>query len=237
MGGALGLRGHRIHHGIMRVIEYRAVEEDGHREGIVSVVPPPRRHHCPVPVAGAAKVAGYRSEVPCELDADDFTRLLTGCDCGSDVGLHDRAILSILWRLGLRRGEVAGLRIDDIDWRRGEITIRGKANRHELLPIPIDVREALVRYLQEGHLRVPTGCRTLFFQMGAPEDVMSSAGVGDVVSRVSDRVGPPVMGAHRLRHGTATQLVRNGITWPENAQVMRPGPWPSPHLRPPSTRC
>lgn len=167
------------------------------------------------------KITGYRPEVPGELDEEDFTRLLCGCDCNSDVGLRDRAILTILWRLGLRRSEVAGLRVDDIDWRHGEITIRGKGRHHELLPIPIDVGEALVRYLQQGHRRVPPGCRALFVQVRAPEGAMSPAGVGDVVSRVSARVGLPVIGAHRLRHGTATQLVHNGASWPEIAQIMR----------------
>ena len=174
------------------------------------------------PLAAALpKIAGHRLNVPCELDESDFTRLLAGCDCSRDVGLRDRAILTLLWRLGLRRGEVAGLRIDDIDWRHGEITIRGKGNHHELLPIPIDVGDAIVRYLHDGHRRIPPGCRALFLQMRAPEGKMSPYGVGDVVARVSRRVGLPVMGAHQLRHGTATQLVRNGASWPEIAQIMR----------------
>lgn len=174
------------------------------------------------PLAAALpKVAGHRRNVSCELDEGDFARLLGGCDCGRDVGLRDCAILTILWRLGLRRGEVAGLRVDDIDWRRGEITVRGKGNRYELLPIPIDVGEAIARYLHDGHRRVPPGCRALFVQVRAPEGAMSPTGVGDVVARLSRRVGLPAMGAHRLRHGTATQLVRNGASWPEIAQVMR----------------
>ena len=167
------------------------------------------------------KVAGHRHNVPCELDEHDFERLLGGCDRSRDVGLRDYAILMILWRLGLRRGEVAGLRVDDIDWRRGQITTRGKGNRHELLPVPIDVGEAIVSYLQDGHRRVPPGCRALFVQVRAPEGAMSPAGVGDVVARVSRRVGLPAMGAHRLRHAAATQLVRSGASWPEIAQVMR----------------
>lgn len=137
------------------------------------------------------------------------------------MGLRDSAILTVLWQLGLRRSEVAGLRVDDIDWRRGEITIRGKGNHQELLPIPKDVGEAIVRYLQDGHRRVPPGCRALFVQMRAPEGPMSPTGVGDVVERLCRRVGLPAMGAHQLRHGTATQLVRNGASWPEIAQVMR----------------
>jgi len=174
------------------------------------------------PLAAALpKLAGHRRNVPCEFDECDFVRLLGGCDCSRDVGLRDYAILTILWRLGLRRAEVAGLRVDDIDWRRGEVTIRGKGNRHELLPIPIDVGEAIVQYLHDGHRRVPPGCRALFVQVRAPEGAMSPGGVGDVVACVSRRVGLPAMGAHQLRHGTATQLVRNGASWPEVAQVMR----------------
>lgn len=174
------------------------------------------------PLAAALpKIAGHRRSMPCELDESDFARLLGGCDSSRDVGLRDRAILTILWRLRLRRGEVARLLVDDIDWRRGEITVRGKGNRHEVLPIPIDVGEAITRYLHDGHRRVPPDCRALFVQVRAPEGAMSPNGIGDVVARLSGRVGLPAMGAHRLRHGAATQLVRNGASWLEIAQVMR----------------
>jgi integrase/recombinase XerD len=172
-------------------------------------------------VAALPKIAGRRPIVPCELDESDFARLLAGCDCSRDVGLRDSAILTILWRLGLRRSEVAGLSLDDLDWRHGEITIRGKGNHHELLPVPVDVGDALVRYLQDGHRRIPPGCRALFVQVRAPEGPMSPEGISDVVTRVSRRVGLPVIGAHQLRHGTATQLVRGGASWPEIAQLLR----------------
>lgn len=171
--------------------------------------------------AALPKITGHRPNVPCEFTQSDFIRLLGGCDCASDVGLRDRAILMVLWRLGLRRGEVAGLRVDDINWRRGEITVRGKGNRHEILPIPTDIGEALVRYLHDAHRRIPAGCRALFVNVRAPEGAMSATAVGDVVARVAGRVGLPSMGAHLLRHGTATQLARGGASWPEIAQVMR----------------
>lgn len=167
------------------------------------------------------KVAGHRQVVPCELGNDDFARLLAGCNCNRDVGLRDRAILTLLWRLGLRRAEAARLRVDDLDWRHGEVLIRGKGSRQELLPIPIDVGEAIVAYLRGGHRRVPPGCRTLFVQVRAPEGPMSPSGVGDVVVRLCHRAGLPAMGAHQLRHGTATELVRSGASWQEIAQVMR----------------
>lgn len=174
------------------------------------------------PLAAALpKVTGHRPNVPCEFTQSDFSRLLRGCDCASDVGLRDRAILMVLWGLGLRRSEVAGLRVDDINWRRGEITVRGKGNCHEILPIPTQVGEAIVRYLQDAHRRVPADCRALFVQVRAPEGAMSATGVGDVVARAASRGGLPSMGAHLLRHATATQLARGGATWSEIAQVMR----------------
>ena len=62
--------------------------------------------------------------------------LLASCDRGTAGGRRDLAMLTLLARMGLRAGEVAGLRLDDIDWRLGEITVRGKGNRRDRLPLP-----------------------------------------------------------------------------------------------------
>ena len=59
------------------------------------------------------------------------------------MGQRDYAILLVLARLGLRAGEVAHLELDDIDWEKGEIRVRGKSIRHDRLPLPRDVGEAL----------------------------------------------------------------------------------------------
>jgi len=167
------------------------------------------------------KVPGHRRELSCEFSGDDIGRLLSGCDLGRDVGLRDQAIVMLLWRLGIRADEVARLRVDDIDWHRGEITIRGKGNRIERLPLPTDVGEAVVAYLCQGRHRVPSGCRALLVAVRAPEGAMTSQGVSDVVVRLSRRVGMAVMGPHRLRHGAATAMVAGGASWPEVAQVLR----------------
>jgi len=174
------------------------------------------------PLADALpKVAGHRRTVPCELTEGDVERLLSGCDRSRDAGLRDHAIVTLLWRLGIRADEVARLTVDDIDWHRGEIAIRGKGNRRERLPLPVDVGEAVVAYLREGRHRVPPGCRALFVQVRAPEGAMTSQGVSDVVFRLARRVGMAAIGPHRLRHGAATQMVRHGASWPEIAQVLR----------------
>jgi integrase/recombinase XerD len=166
-------------------------------------------------------VAGHRHTLRCELTDTDIARLLAGCDRRLTVGLRDYAIVITVWRLGLRACEVSRLTVDDIDWRRGQIMIRGKGNRFEVLPIPADVGKAVVSYLRQGRRRVPPGCRALFLSVRAPQGPMSSGGVSDVVTRLARRAGMGAIGPHLLRHGTATQLLRHGSSWPEVAQVLR----------------
>lgn len=171
--------------------------------------------------AALPKVAGHRPALAAAVSEDEFRRMLAACDRSSDVGLRDYAILTTLWRLGLRRGEVANLTVDDFDWRRGEITVRGKGNRHELLPLPGDVGEAIVAYLRDGHRRLPPGCRALFVKVRAAEGALSGIAVGDVTTRVSRRAGLAAISAHRFRRGTATELALHGAPWSEIAQLMR----------------
>lgn len=188
------------------------------------------------PLAAALpKVAGDRRTVSCELDECDFTRLIGGCDCSRDVGLRDSAILTLLWRLGLRRSEVAGLLVDDIDWRHGEITVRGKGNHHELLPIPIDVGEAIVRYLQEGHRRVPPGCRALFVAVRAPEGAMSPVGVGAGWHACLVALGYPSW--EPINSGTVPQpsWCATALRGLRSHRSCDTGAWRSPPPTPPST--
>ena len=103
-------------------------------------------------------VAGWRlASLPRALKAADVERLLGSCDTSTALGRRDLAILTLLARLGLRSFEVAGLSLDDIDWRAGELTIRGKGSVSERLPLPDDVGRALVEHLRAG---LPRGsCR------------------------------------------------------------------------------
>ena len=105
-----------------------------------------------IPLAQAVpRAAGWRlSSLPRALETDQVTRLLEGCDRTAAIGRRDLAILSLLARLGLRCCEVSGLRLDDIDWRAGELTIRGKGPATERLPLPHDVGQALADYLRDG---------------------------------------------------------------------------------------
>ena len=103
------------------------------------------------PLAAAVPSVRKRREgLPRGLAGEQVSLLLASCDRDTATGRRDFAILMLLTRLGLRRGEVAALELDDVDWRAGEIVIAGKGSRHDALPLPVDVGEALVDYLRHG---------------------------------------------------------------------------------------
>jgi len=165
-------------------------------------------------------VAGYRlSGLPRALEPQHVDQLVAGCDRGTDVGRRDRAVLTMLARLGLRAGEIVALRLEDIDWQRGEIMVRGKGNRHERLPLPVDVGRAVAAYLRHG--RPAAECRHVFLRVRAPHRALSSSGVTAIVMGAARRAGLPPVGAHRLRHSAATAMLRAGAPLTEIGQVLR----------------
>jgi integrase/recombinase XerD len=157
--------------------------------------------------------------LPRGLEPRVLARMLASCDRRTLVGQRDYAVVVLLARLGLRAGEIAGLTLDDLDWHRGELTIHGKGKRLERLPIPVDVGQALAGYLRRrGRVE---GSRAVFLRVLAPVGGLSAAGVISVVARACMRAGVPVVGAHRLRHTAATEMLRAGASLSEIAQVLR----------------
>lgn len=133
---------------------------------------------------------------------------------------RDRAILLLLVRLGLRAIEVARLRLDDVDWRRGELVIRGKGRRDERLPLPVDVGEAVVDYLRHDRPAAAAE-RALFLNVRVPYSPVTSAAVQKVVVTAAGRSGLAGVSAHRLRHTTATQMLQAEASLAEVGQVLR----------------
>ena len=165
-------------------------------------------------------VAAWRlASLPRALDASTVARLLESCDPTTVIGGRDLAILTLLARLGLRAGEVARLRFDEIDWCAGELTIRGKGATVERLPLSHDVGVALVGYLRDG--RPSCGLREVFLPVRAPIKPLSSMAITAVVRYACDRVGVERVGAHRLRHTLATELLAAGAPLAEIAPVLR----------------
>lgn len=153
------------------------------------------------------------------LSAAAVSVLLESCDRSTVSGRRDYAILILLSRLGLRSGEVAALRLSDVDWRAGEMLVRGKARRQDLLPLPVEVGEALVAYLRKG--RPQSQCPQLILTLYAPPRPIHPSSITGVVYRACRRTGHDRVGGHRLRHALATEMLRQGGDLIEIAQVLR----------------
>jgi site-specific recombinase XerD len=174
-----------------------------------------------VPLAGAVPaVASWRlAALPQGLTAADIEMLLAGCDRETAVGLRDHAVLSLLARLGLRSAEAAGLQLDDIDWRAGEIAVTGKGSRTERLPLPAPAGEALAAWLTGGRPRCES--RAVFVTMRRPHRQLTPEAVRQVMGRACERAGLERRGTHRFRHSLATEMLRAGASLPEIGQVLR----------------
>ena len=171
-------------------------------------------------VGAVPAVAGWRqASLPKALPSQQVQQLLESCNCRTDGGRRDFAVLLLLVRLGLRAGEVATLELDDFNWTQGEVVVRGKRRREDRLPLPCDVGEAIVAYLRGG--RSQTTCRRLFLSIRAPLRGLSGSAVRQIVRQACRRAGLPPTGAHRLRHTAATEMLRKGTSLSEIAQVLR----------------
>lgn len=168
-------------------------------------------------------VANWRlTEVPKFIAPREVEQLLLSCDQDSLVGQRDYTVLLLLARLGLRAGEVVHLQLNDIDWRAGEIHVRGKGGRSDALPLPADIGEALAAYLRHGRPLCST--RRVFVRARAPHTgFASSVAIDSIVRRALQRakLDPPRKGAHLLRHSLATAMLRDGASLAEIGQLLR----------------
>jgi integrase/recombinase XerD len=168
-----------------------------------------------VPQVASARFDG----LPKALDASVVDALLGCCDRQRPVGRRDFAILTLMARLGLRAVEVAGMQLEDLDWRGGEILVRGKGRRWDRLPLPFDVGEALVDYLRFG--RPVSSSRTVFLAARGLPVAVSRHAVVLVTQTACQRLGIPTVGGHSLRHTAATNLLRHGASLREVGELLR----------------
>lgn len=161
-----------------------------------------------------------RGSIPRNLQVETVAQLMHSCDVATAMGRRDLAILRMLARLGLRAGEVAGLCLEDLDWRAGEVVVAGKGRRVERMPLPAEVGEAIVAYLSDG--RPHRGDRrAVFLGVDAPHRPLSRGGIKSVVYHACDRAGLERVGPHRLRHTAGTEALRAGASMAEVAQLLR----------------
>jgi integrase/recombinase XerD len=174
------------------------------------------------PLTGAVpSVAGWRlAALPKGRTPRQVQALVASCDRRGPTGRRDFAVLTMLVRLGVRAGEVAALRLDDIDWRTGPVVVRGKGDHVEQLPLPKDVGDALVGYLRRGR-PVTAMDRTLVVRVKAPHRALTPVGVSQIVAAAAHRAGLERIHAHRLRHTAAMALLRAGAPLPAIGQLLR----------------
>ncbi|HMD97087.1 MAG TPA: site-specific integrase [Terriglobia bacterium] len=162
------------------------------------------------------------ASLPRCLSAKEVNRLIAACSGSSPRQLRDRAIILMLVRLGLRAGDVSQLRLSDIDWQCGTLRVLGKGRHEVRLPLPQDVGEAILSYLE---YRIPAHSSPyVFLRHIAPfKPFLSADSVSSVVKRALQRAGiqAPAKGAHLLRHTAATEMLRHGVPLHQIGLVLR----------------
>lgn len=171
--------------------------------------------------AAALPVSGRRrSLLPQGIKPSEARALLRACDRRRAIGRRDYAVILLMLRLGLRASEVATLRLEDLDWQAGQLTVHGKGSRVDELPLPVDVGEAIAAYLRRGRPREAT-VRSVFLRVQPPQVALTRGGVTAIVAGAARRAGLGVVRAHRLRHTAASDLLRAGAPLVEIGQVLR----------------
>ncbi|WOS67014.1 MULTISPECIES: site-specific integrase [Sinorhizobium] len=163
------------------------------------------------------------ANLPRYLRPDEVRRLVEAVRTDDPVGRRNYAMLLLMARLGLRSPEVTAIRLEDIDWRAGEILIRGKGKLHDRMPLPPDVGEAIVDYIRNGRRGES---RALFVSSKIPYCPFEDAQILNTILRSAfEKTGlrPPqkYVGSHLLRHSLATDMLRNGASLDEIGDVLR----------------
>lgn len=166
----------------------------------------------------------YGTRLPRHLAPDQVETVLAAVRADARFGRRNYAIVLLLARLGLRAPEVVAIQLEDIDWRAGELVVRGKGQNYDRVPIPPDVGEALADYIR--HDRVSTTSRALFVTAQAPHGPFRGGAMLNIIlKKAFARTGvtPPCryVGSHVLRHSLATNLIRRGASLPEVSDMLR----------------
>jgi site-specific recombinase XerD len=174
-------------------------------EDLAAVIPRVRRS---APPRQAARLTGEQAR-----------RLAESLDTSGEAGKRDKAVLLLLWRLGLRASEVTRLDLDDIRWRQGTVLVHRKPGRDEELPLPADVGQALADYLVVRPVPARPAVRAVALTLTTPRRRLSPHGLVSIVRRLSAATGTTA-GPHQFRHLLGDQLLEAGRGLREIAQVL-----------------
>jgi integrase/recombinase XerD len=161
------------------------------------------------------------SSLPRYLEAQVVQRVIDACQPTTPVRRRDRAVLLLLSRLGLRAGDVGHLTFGDIDWHNARVGLSGKSRRREWLPLPQEVGDAILGYIQHGRPAMKHSC--VFLTARAPHRPLRNGTVSKIADAAIRRAGveAPSHGAHVFRHSVATAMLRQGALLQSIGAVLR----------------
>jgi integrase len=161
------------------------------------------------------------ASLPRGLRPDEVDRLLASFDSSVPSALRGYAIVRCALDLGLRSNEVTNLRLCDIDWKAGTVTLKHtKSLRVDVLPLPAATGQALADYVQNE--RPKTSSPFIFVRLLPPRDApLGVHGIRAVISNAFKRIGLSHGRTHALRHTMACRLLEHGSSLKEVADVLR----------------
>jgi site-specific recombinase XerD len=164
-----------------------------------------------------------RSSIPRYLPPDQVELLLTTLRKDAPIARRNYAMVLLMARLALRAQEVVAMQIDDIDWRAGELLVRGKGKHRDRMPMPPDIGEAIASYIRRDR---KTKTRALFVTHRAPGEPFVDAQVlngilEDAFQRANIKPPTRYIGSHILRHSLATDMVSKGASLDEVGDMLR----------------
>jgi site-specific recombinase XerD len=159
--------------------------------------------------------------LPQYLPSEDIERIISACNPSSPLGARDHAIVLLMARLGLRGSDVIGLRCPDIHWQDATLIVSGKSRRETRLPLPQDVGDALLHYLEFA--RPPVDIDRVFITAIAPWGPLSRSVIRQTAARAITRAGisAPTAGARVFRHSAATTMLRQGASLQTIGDILR----------------
>lgn len=151
----------------------------------------------------------YRIPSKKSLSSEEINQLYHTIDQSYPVGKRDYAIMRCLIDLGLRTSEVAGLRVNDIDWRNKVLTLHcAKLRRQRKLPVPQVLMQALIDYIMNARPKTQTSSIFVYHRAPVGHSVVAST-IRGVARRAFAKAGFPLSQSqvHRLRYTIATRLL------------------------------
>ena len=156
---------------------------------------------------------GLRSAPVASFTDDEVARVIKAIDNTTAMGKRDLAIIMLAAGTGIRSSEIVALRLADVGWEDGTVTVRrAKAPRTDVLPVGDATLAAIADYVLHG--RPESGCDEVFLVHHAPyEPFAHGHSLHKMTKRYYDAAGiTGRAGLHRMRHTAATGLLRSGAT-------------------------